>query len=186
MSEFNPESIVGLDQAAWERWLAYRVSIRKAIKPASMHAAALKLSRFGDDQDAVVEQSVANGYQGLFELKKKTLQPGEKPKKTREQIEADNVHWQWQIERAEKTARALCADPIGELRMLDAVLARLMIQHEDDSFPERYERLKSVVAEKISAADPAAVLGDPHLRSMVLQLWNDRGVNKLIARAKNA
>jgi hypothetical protein len=186
MSEFNPDSIAGLDQAAWERWLAYRVSIKKAIKPASMHAAALKLSRFGDDQEGVVEQSVANGYQGLFELKKSKPAPGEKPKKTREQIAADDLNWQWQVQRAEKTAHQLSADPISELRMLDAVLARLSFQQEDLSYSERYERLKSVIAEKISQAPAAAVLGDPHLRSMVLQLWNDRGVKKLIARAQNA
>lgn len=182
MSEFDPSTIPGLDGAAWERWLAYRVSIKKPIKHASMHAAALKLSRFGDDQEGVVEQSVANGYQGLFELKKSKPAPGEKPKKTREQIAADDANWQWKMEQAEKTAREIAADPIGELRMLDAVLARLMFQREDLGFDERYNQFKSHVAEKIAAADPAKVLGDPHLRGMVLQLWNDRGVKRLQSR----
>ena len=182
MSEFDPSNIVGLDQSAWERWLAYRVSIRKAIKPASMHAAALKLSRFGDDQDAVVEQSVANGYQGLFDLKKSKPAPGEVPKKSREQVAADSARWEWQMKQAEKTMNAIAGDPIGELRMLDAVLARLSFQQDDLSFTERFERLKSMIAEKIAAAPPAAVLGDPHLRSLVLQLWNERGVKKLQAR----
>lgn len=184
--EFDPTSIANLDHAAWERWLAYRVSIKKPIKHASMHAAALKLSRFGDDQEGVVEQSVANGYQGLFELKKSKPAPGEKPKKTREQIAADDADWQWKIHNAEKGARLSAADPIGELRMLDAVLARLTFQQDDPSYAERFERLKSVVAEKIAAADPAKVLGDPHVRGMVLQLWNDRGVRRLQARIEKA
>jgi hypothetical protein len=183
--EFDPATIPGLDGAAWERWLAYRVSIRKAIKPASMHAAALKLAQFGDDQDAVVQQSVANGYQGLFELKKSKPAPGEKPKKTREQIAADDANWQYTVKAAEKGASITAADPIGELRMLDAVLGRLTFQQDDPSYAERLERLKSVIAEKIAAADPAKVLGDPHVRGMVLQLWNDRGIQRLKARCAN-
>ena len=174
-----------LNQEAWTRWVAYRISIKKPIKPASEDAMKAKLARFGDDQAEVVDQSISNQWQGLFDLKK-ALQPGEKPKKSREQVAADSARWEWQVSQAEKTAHSIAADPIGELRMLDAVLARLMFQQEDLSFTERYERLKSVVAERIAVADPAKVLGDPHLRSMVLQLWSDRGVNKLIARAKNA
>lgn len=59
----------GLDPAAWSRWCDYRVQIRKAIKPVSMPAAQRELAGFGADQAAVVEQSIANGYQGLFALK---------------------------------------------------------------------------------------------------------------------
>lgn len=56
----------GLNPAAWHRWAAYRVEIRKPIKPASLLAAQRKLAGFGADQPAVVEQSIANGWQGLF------------------------------------------------------------------------------------------------------------------------
>lgn len=174
-----------LDQEAWNRWVAYRISIKKPIKPASEDAMKTKLARYGEDQAEVVDQSISNQWQGLFDLKK-TLKPGEKPKKSREQVEADSARWQWQISQAEKSAGSIATDVIGELRMLDAVLARLLFQHEDLSFSERYERLKSVIAEKIAAAPAAEVLGDPHLRSMVLQLWNERGVKKLMARAENA
>jgi len=59
----------GLDTAAWDRWLAYRQQIRHAILEASAEAAAKKLASFGANQSAVVEQSIANGWQGLFELK---------------------------------------------------------------------------------------------------------------------
>src|SRR5690606_37355018 len=54
---------------AWERWAPYRREIRKPIKPASMLAAQRKLAGFGADQAAIVEQSIANGWQGLFPLK---------------------------------------------------------------------------------------------------------------------
>lgn len=59
----------GLDLTAWNRLLEYRREIRKPIKPASILAAQKKLAGFGSDQLAVVEQSIANGWQGLFPLK---------------------------------------------------------------------------------------------------------------------
>lgn len=64
----------GLDPLAWKTWLTYRKSIGKPIKPASIPAAQRKLSGYGTSQAEVVEQSVANGWQGLFELK--TLNSG--------------------------------------------------------------------------------------------------------------
>lgn len=59
----------GLNPDAWIRWLDYRKQIRKPLKPVSIPAAQRELSAFGSDQAAVVEQSVANGWQGLFALK---------------------------------------------------------------------------------------------------------------------
>lgn len=59
----------GLSLQAWERWLAYRIEIRKPLKQASIPAAQLALAAFGTSQSAVVEQSIANGWQGLFPLK---------------------------------------------------------------------------------------------------------------------
>lgn len=58
-----------LDLAAWDRWVSYRRQVGKAIKPASSAAAQRKLASFGLHQAAVVEQSIANGWQGLFALK---------------------------------------------------------------------------------------------------------------------
>ena len=174
-----------LDQDAWTRWVAYRISIKKPIKPASENAMKLKLSRYGNDQAEVVDQSIANQWQGLFDLKK-TLAPGEKPKKTREQIAADDANWQWKMQQAEKTAHSIAADPIGELRMLDAVLARLTFQQDDPSYHDRLEQLKSKAAAKIGAIDPKVILGHPDLRGMVRQLWGERGVTRLTMRAENA
>lgn len=59
----------GLDQEAWNRWLAYRKSSGKALKPASHEAAMRAMVKFGKDQAAVVEQSIAQGWTGLFALK---------------------------------------------------------------------------------------------------------------------
>lgn len=58
-----------LDLEVWERWLSYRKQIRKPIKPVSVPAAQRKLAGFGEQQGAVVEQSIANGWTGLFALK---------------------------------------------------------------------------------------------------------------------
>jgi len=59
----------GLDAAAWKRWVDYRAEIRKPLKPASHQAAMTALARYGVQQGAVVDQSISNGWQGLFDLK---------------------------------------------------------------------------------------------------------------------
>lgn len=64
--EVYPE---GLDVHAWTRWLFYRDGIGKPLKPASIQAAQQAMVKHGDQQAAVVDQSIANGWQGLFALK---------------------------------------------------------------------------------------------------------------------
>jgi hypothetical protein len=59
----------GLNLDAWIAWTVYRKQIGKPVKPASIPAAQRKLAAHGTSQAAVVEQSIANGWQGLFELK---------------------------------------------------------------------------------------------------------------------
>jgi hypothetical protein len=59
----------GLDPIAWTRFFEYRRTVGKPIKPVSIPAAQRKLAGFGADQFAVVEQSVANSWTGLFALK---------------------------------------------------------------------------------------------------------------------
>jgi hypothetical protein len=65
-SEEPPPS--NLNVEAWHRWEQYRREIRRPIKPVSVPAAQRKLAGFGADQGAVVEQSIANGWQGLFDV----------------------------------------------------------------------------------------------------------------------
>lgn len=74
----------GVDADAWSRWLDYRKQIRKPLKQVSMPAAQRELAAFGSDQAAVVEQSVAHGWQGLFPLK--TARSNVMPFKTNEQL----------------------------------------------------------------------------------------------------
>ena len=59
----------GLDEVAFGRWIEYRTEIKKPIRPVSLIAAAKDLAKHKNDQQAVVEQSIANGWQGLFALK---------------------------------------------------------------------------------------------------------------------
>lgn len=63
--------VVGLNLEAWDRWLEYRTALRKPIKAASAMAAAKDMAAYGALQSAVVEQSIAAGWQGLFPLKPK-------------------------------------------------------------------------------------------------------------------
>jgi hypothetical protein len=167
-----------LDEAAWEQWVAYRKAIRKTIKPASEHAMKLKLSRFGADQQAVVDQSIAGQYQGLFELKKAAPRPGEKVEKTDKQKAADVAR---HAEQDAWNARAwgkLEPTPLNRLKLCEAYLARLTISPDADAM----ERLRDSTAAALRSADAAEVLGHPHLMSMVRQLFGERGLNKLKKR----
>jgi hypothetical protein len=56
----------GLDVSAWEKWIAYRVSIRKPLKPVSHPAAQKEMAALGPRQMASVDHSMANGWTGLF------------------------------------------------------------------------------------------------------------------------
>lgn len=67
--EAAPAPVVGLQEPVWNRWIAYRKSIKKPLKPASIHAARKALAAYGFNQGEVVEQSIANGWTGLFPLK---------------------------------------------------------------------------------------------------------------------
>lgn len=64
---FEPPT--GLDPEAWKCWVAYRQSIKKPLRPVSLPKAAKALAAYGPDQQAVVDQSIAAGWQGLFALK---------------------------------------------------------------------------------------------------------------------
>jgi hypothetical protein len=77
--------VEGLDTQAWERWLDYRTKIRKPLKQVSIPAAQQELAAFGSDQAAVVQQSIAQGWQGLFTLKTSPAKPKvPEPKRSRE------------------------------------------------------------------------------------------------------
>jgi len=90
----------GLDPAAWKRWCDYRREIRKPLKPVSIPAAQRELAAFGCNQAAVVEQSIAHGWQGLFELKRSGANgSGRAPAASRRLRTADEIE-------AEESTRA--------------------------------------------------------------------------------
>jgi len=58
--------------AAWVEWLAYRKQRRLATAPATVQGMFVKLREFhadGQDPAAVIHNSIANGWQGLFPLR---------------------------------------------------------------------------------------------------------------------
>ena len=130
-----------LDQAAWERWVAYRVAIRKPIKTASEHAMKLKLSRYGADQDAVVNQSISNQWQGLFELKDK--KKPDRPTKSPEQKAQDDAMFIAAQDRASRGWDKQEPTPINRLKLCDALWARYTVEEGADT-AERMEWLRGV------------------------------------------
>ncbi len=70
--------VEGLDLEAWTEFVTFRSAIRKPIHSASAKAAQTRLVKFGSEaeawggQRAVVHQSIANGWLGLFALKQET------------------------------------------------------------------------------------------------------------------
>ena len=61
-------NVPGLDREAFDRFIQYRKVIKKPFKDVSLHAAATKLAGYGDKQAEVVQQTIANGWQGLQPL----------------------------------------------------------------------------------------------------------------------
>lgn len=70
-----PESV---DPAAWIEWVKYRREIGKPIKSIATASKQIKLldqqSKLGIRTQAIVDQSIANGWQGLFSLKNNAQQ----------------------------------------------------------------------------------------------------------------
>ena len=177
MTEMNIE---GLDQAAWERWVAYRKAIKKGLKQASMAAAALKLSRYGKDQAEVVDQSISNQWTGLFDLKKKR-DPAEPPVKTDKQKAADDARFQFQLGSNEKMWREELQKPLGRLRLCDALLARYLMTPDDPQLSERLDWLKQIAADAMRQIDIKLVARDAHLIGMCSYFWGGAAIDKLRA-----
>ncbi len=64
-----PTDYPGLNQQAWADWIEYRRAVKKPIKEPSYKLAMRTLAAFGADQQAVVDQSIAFSWQGLFALR---------------------------------------------------------------------------------------------------------------------
>lgn len=75
-AKFNPLEVVlpdWLDPAVWREWVQYRAESKKPIKSMLTVTKAIKLlSEYrdaGDDPAEVINQSIANSWQGLFRVK---------------------------------------------------------------------------------------------------------------------
>lgn len=112
----------GLDITAWVRWIEYRKQIRKPLKPVSIPAAQQELAAFGCDQAAVVQQSIANGYQGLFAPK---INGGHNAKPSKLQQAAAAI-------RASHLHRATDVQDVGEEPRLRAISSRLASGNPSD------------------------------------------------------
>ena len=172
------ESIEGLDLDAWNRWVAYRKAIKKPLKEASMGAAALKLSRYGKDQAEVVNQSISQQWQGLFDLKKKR-DPSEPPQKTDKQKAADDARFQFQLGSNEKMWRETLQTPLGKLRLCDALLARYLMTPDDPQLEERLEWLKNIVGDLMREVDIKLIAHDAHLIGMASYFYGGKAINRL-------
>ena len=69
---------VSLNQEALDEWIAYRKEIKKPLRAMSIDRVIKKLIKLSggdlDMQMGIVEQSIENGYTGLFELKRSQKQ----------------------------------------------------------------------------------------------------------------
>ena len=182
--KFDVRTVQGLDLEAFDRWLGFKKGRRESYKtPLSERAAAVKLSQMGDDQSEVISEAIANNYAGFFPLKK-VLQPGEKPKKTKEQVQADVARDDWLMKQAQKGVDAAAQSPLGRLRLLDAVLARVTLREHVE--PEVMDTLRDRIASALSDCSPVDAYNDPLVRSMVMQVWGARGVSRLQQRMQAA
>jgi len=57
----------------WQEWVDYRKEIKHGLTPGTIKAQFKKLSAYSvDDAIEMINQSILNGWQGLFELKNKS------------------------------------------------------------------------------------------------------------------
>lgn len=66
-----PDVFFGEDvQAVWEEWKKYRIEIKKKLSPSTERKQMQFLGgRAGPEAIAIINQSISNGWTGLFELK---------------------------------------------------------------------------------------------------------------------
>lgn len=62
----------GIKPSAWEAWIAYRRAMKLKVLEPTIQAQLKKLSEWwnkGHDPNAIIEESISNGWKGLFEPK---------------------------------------------------------------------------------------------------------------------
>lgn len=174
-----------LDTEAWARWSAYRIAIKKPLRSVSEEATKLKLMRFGADQAAVVDQSIANGWQGLFAITPEKTDPTAPKKRTKEQQAKDDVQWAYLNKQSAREWDSMLQTPISRLKLAAALLARYDTEEDQGSvmLAEKKSWLRDRIAELLREADAGAVLADFECQRLVLRVFNSPGLNRLRVRA---
>ena len=171
-----------INELAITQFIEYRKSIKKSVKPASLEALRFKLSRMGDknQQQACVDRSIANGWQGIFPPDNSTVKRAFQPTaKTTKQVEFDESQFAAQNERA-ATHWESSTDHLAKLLLCEALLGRYTVTGQTGD-TEKMNSLREITAKHIRAAEPSEVLGNPHLNGLVRLLFNERGIRRLQA-----
>jgi hypothetical protein len=92
MEVSHMNEVLGLNEAAWETWIAYRKKIRKPLKEFSHDAAKKRLASFGDGQMDAVLTSIANGWTGVFPPGKKAPSAVRDEQKARDRAQTEARH----------------------------------------------------------------------------------------------
>ena len=172
-----------INELAITQFIEYRKSIKKSVKPASLEALRFKLSRMGDknQQQACVDRSIANGWQGIFPPDTSTTKRAFQPvtTKTAKQVEFDESQFAAQNERA-VSAWESSTDHLAKLLLCEALLGRYTVTGQTGD-TEKMNSLREITAKHIRAAEPSEVLGNPHNIGLVRFLFGERGIRRLRA-----
>jgi hypothetical protein len=125
--------MIGLNDTAWNLWTAYRKSIKKPLKPASIPLAQRRMAALGERQLEAVEYSIANGYQGLFE-----------PRKSKQDIDAEKRKQREQIEMRELEARAVKVDFRSPIAGEDVGSYRALVERAETQVYYKRRGLQSI------------------------------------------
>lgn len=167
-----------LNEEAWTRWIAYRSAIKKPLKDISIEAAKLKLSRMGDEetQAKIIDQSIAQQWQGLFALKE-AKDPTAPKKRTKEEEAVASASFQWAERRAVQRADEEAQTVRGRLRILSDLLAR----YECEGGPllsERVDAIRGKVVDILGSAVRGDVK-DPRVVTLIYAVLGRDGVQRL-------
>lgn len=93
---------------AWQQWMTFRRGMKKPGNWLTMFQAQLKFLARYDAKTAVeiLEKSITNGYQGLFEPKENRGGAGQ-PAANAANSTADKILWQKELERAEARMKTI-------------------------------------------------------------------------------
>jgi len=107
----------GINQPAWNEWVAYRNSKKKTVSQVAAKKQFKLLANYAFEvQQQIIDQSIQNDYQGLFEPKGNTNEVNQRSNQPRKSSVVDRVHARAnereQARRAEE--RALDGQVVGE------------------------------------------------------------------------